>query len=65
MQRTVAADGAVLTGTTIHPVVEEEGCLSAPHSPAAAAPDTMNGEIARKPVFRSVANGTYVSGDEV
>ena len=62
MQHTVAADRAVLSGTHLRLIVEEEGCLSAAHSPAAAAPDTMNCEIARKPVFGSVANGTDVSG---
>ena len=62
VQRTVAADRAVHSGTNLKLVVEEEGCLSVGHSPAAAAPDTMNSEIARKPVFGSVANVTDVSG---
>ena len=47
VQRTVAADGAMHSGTNLQVVIEEEGCLSAAHSPAAAAPDTRNCEIAR------------------
>ena len=46
-QHTVAADRAVPSGTHLRLVVEAESCLSAAHSPAAAAPDTMSTNIAR------------------
>ena len=62
MQRTSRVGRGVVAGARLDFKTVEEFSLSTPHSPAAAAPDTMNCEIARKPVFGSVANGTDVSG---
>ena len=62
VQRTVAADGAMHSGTHLQVVIEEEGCLSAAQSPAAAAPDTRNCEIAQKLLVGCMAQGVVVSG---
>ena len=65
MQRTVAANRAVLDGTHLQLVQEEAGCRSAVHLPAAHSPDAMNCEIAHKLHVGCRAQGVAVSGHGV
>ena len=48
MQRTVRAGRAEVVETALDVIVEEESCLSAARTAAAAAPDTTNSELADK-----------------
>ena len=58
VQRTFHASHAEVVKPALVAEVDEKQGLSAVHAAAAAAPNTLNCEIARKPVFGSVANGT-------
>ena len=48
MQRTIRAGRAEVVETALDVIVEEESRLSGARMPAAAAPDTMNSQLADK-----------------
>ena len=62
MQRTIRAGRDVVAGACLDVKFVEEFSLSTAHSPAAAAPDTTNSEIARDPEVGSMADGLDMNG---
>ena len=62
MQRTIRAGRDVVAGACLDVKFVEEFSLSTAHSPAAAAPDTTNSEVARNPEVGSMADGLNMNG---
>ena len=62
MRRTIRAGRDVIVGARLDFKLVKECSLSAAHSPAPAAPDTLTCEIPRNPAIGSTADGLDMNG---